>query len=755
MHFKARDLWSALDGPLLSLSAGAAVPLILLTLVTLPGCGKFGDRQDPDFLLRYKPPGIGCLNGLGPVLEKYTKGQLSSEEWAAACDCVTGGVAQFELRILPASEAGYDRADVSAFLAKFLLTEYPENAGLVGSLFVLKAAVIGGTTEVITIPELHEFSRLVGVIKRETLALLPFLKARNQRQDAETLLHYADALASAGTTFAAALHVSANRDFSWDEAQSLANELGKVVHWPVPGELISWARTGKNLIFGGWDGGVEAAQLPVVLKLASEYTGIAAAAAAFDPTRAGTPNAAADFYIRLAHRFRPTLDESLTRHGGAIPLDAFDKVIDVLPTEWISIDRMIVKRTLRPAINRLLRSQVPDAADRGVFDLLYTAADRWNESQILLEQVFRFLNASGSGSPGVTPDAFVQMALAYADQLDSHGKDLIARLVLLAGKFRPLSVGEDSQVTFAPLDHLSMMGLGRLLWIRIGAEEMLTSYAGQPDKGLVVQELKKLIHDYQDLGFAYHEIDNTIPDAYAKRFREADLFTYASDGDGFLGLDEGTYYLSYFFSGNALSKKVRARMEPVCGQNGRDQLNWVWMDADCARREFFSHFSEFADHFPDLVAYWNGMDDAGRARFSQAIEKGSRLYGFSSKPWASYDTTSIVGLLHFMETLFQRFDTDGDQALGLHETLTTYPLFRRSLAEISGQNPNDDGMLQAILTYVVYYGEPPKQNFLGIAKFLLWRADKPFWNVHADRQAIYSVMAGFSGTSTVPNDPPH
>ena len=36
-------------------------------------------------------------------------------------------------------------------------------------------------------------------------------------------------------------------------------------------------------------------------------------------------------------------------------MSVVDKVVDVLPTEWIQIDRMIVKRTLRPFFNRLLR----------------------------------------------------------------------------------------------------------------------------------------------------------------------------------------------------------------------------------------------------------------------------------------------------------------------------------------------------------------------------------------------------------------
>jgi hypothetical protein len=94
-----------------------------------------------------------------------------------------------------------------------------------------------------------------------------------------------------------------------------------------------------------------------------------------------------------------------------------------------------------------------------------------------------------------------------------------------------------------------------------------------------------------------------------------------------------------------------------------------------------------------------------------------------------------------------RFDRDRNGILVLDEVMLAYPMFKKLLAELGELDPNDDGTIQAVFTYIVKYQKIPKRD----AHFIWWLLTKPFWKVEATRSALFNLISQVSTPEPVPN----
>jgi hypothetical protein len=95
--------------------------------------------------------------------------------------------------------------------------------------------------------------------------------------------------------------------------------------------------------------------------------------------------------------------------------------------------------------------------------------------------------------------------------------------------------------------------------------------------------------------------------------------------------------------------------------------------------------------------------------------------------------------------MFARFDANKSGRLSTEDTLRAYPIFRNKIASMAGMDPvKDNAWLRAIFTYLINYGEPPKDTFWGKLDLLRWKLLKPFWNIKAARKDVYKIVSLFS-----------
>lgn len=722
---------------------------ILLTTFALIGaltaCGRFGEKTDLSKLLEYAPDGAGCLNELGPRFERYFEGRIEKPEWEATWDCATDTITLFKEFVRGGDQAGYTRKDIHTLVSDYLLTEKTISRELIDSAFELKATLLGGNKDLLTVAELDRFVELLKIGKRETTALLPHLQKRSRSWSATELREFANALERMTSVIASELKTQGNPAWSWQSLEVMTAELQAVHGWKFPTDLVRWLKMGKRVLFAGRSEGIEAELVPELFRMAGTYGATALIIANTKAEELKGPNAQSEFYLEMARRAQGNLHSMFVRHGGAIPLSLVDEIIDFVPGSWLmDIQTRVIKLTLRPVLKNLLWSQNPEAFDEATLDFAISLFEKWVRGKSHLERIYD----QGLDPTGVDLDAFVNMAASYAERLDQQGKQDVDRLIGIAKTHRPLFALDENRITFVNKLRYSLHHLSQMHWIRLVAEHVLRSYSSHPDKDKgTVGDLKRLVDDYTEIGFALGVIDPTIQGLHEKRFREANLFLFVSNGDEFMDLAETTEYIAFLFSAGVLSDKILNLASSRCPGNLPDPLGTHWMTARCFRREYYRERNSFWYHFPELVAFFNQKDPRAQVQVLVAMEQGARRYGFSERPVGGFDIDGMAGILHFLEALLERYDDDNSQFLNLDELMRGYPVFKRSLAEFGQIDPSDDGLLKAVLTYTVHHEKAPTRDLKGIAHFLWWRyAMRPFWKkvIKADRMKLYKVISVLS-----------
>ncbi len=730
--------------------------------LVLSGCGILGDKDELSRLLDYNPDAVGCLNELGPRFQAYYRGDIQEEKWIATWDCGIDSLNLFKKFVKSSDARGYTQDDLRAFVSRFLFTAAPVTPELVRATFELKSSLFGGSREIITPEEMTSITDFLQTLKIESTRLLPNMTAKAREPSPSNLLELTDALSVAGERVADSLHTAGNPIFTWNSAQAFVNEVAKLLHLDLPPDAIAWLSAVKVLFASGTRDGIEAEAWPRVVNAAVAYGGPAIAIFSVESKYLKGPNAAGEFGMKLAWKIKSSLDQTLDLYGGALPLTALDSVIDALPPKWITIDRAAIKGFLRPVASRILRSRVPQAIDHAAISLIFAKLDAWTRGQSHLEKIYQLLEDSGSDSGGATAERFAQEAMRYAEGLTVPGaKAEVYRLISLARQITPMFLGTDKQITFTPSFVHSLHDMSQIHWMRMVAEHMIKSYTtlgAGADRGSI-EDLKALVADITPIGFAFGFIDPTVKDLHLRRFREANLFTYAANGDKFFDLDEATYYIGYLYSAAFLSSRIIKGVDARCPSLGKDVLGFDWHSAECFREEFYGNFRTYWDHFPQLVRFYENLTSYERVQLQKAMERGARRYGYTDQPVARYDIDGLSGVMQYIEAMFARFDDDGNQALTLSEVMRAYPVFRDSLVELSkGKlDPGKESIVEAAFTYTVHNGRMPAAGFKGTAAVLAWLASKPFggWKkIRSNRLVLYGVIGSIAEPEPIPGTSP-
>ncbi len=714
----------------------------LVASLTVSGCGLLGEKGDLKKLLEYNSEYMGCLNELGPRFTRYVDGAIEKPEWESTWDCAIDSLEMFKKYVNGSVENGYSREDIRAFLNDFMLTaDRQVSPELMAVSFELKASIFGGSAELLTYEEMDRFIGMLKVGKKQSTEVLPHLQLRSGGATSEELLALADAIASAGEGIASSLDTGSHPAFNKTSFLVLAEELKKLHAWNFKADTVLWLMAGKAVLIGGSRDMIEGHSWPDVFRAATSYGGPLAAYKSERIDFADRPNAGGEFVVNLVSRIKAAVERTLDLHGGALQLEIIDRFIDALPPETITVDRLALQKTLRPAFGKIFKADVADAVDRKAVAAMFSTMDDWRRGQTHLEAIYAEMKAD---STGVTKEAFTNAANEYASQKDHQAQYDVSRLIFLSQRYEPMFVASDKQITFQRQTLHSLHNLGEMHWMRLVGELLMRAYGSGTFKDrATLDDVKVFFEDFTALLVAIKKIDPTVADIHKKRFRDANLFMRKSNGDRFVDVDEFTEYLAVLSSIGTLSNRILETITPICPNLGEDWYGWQWMRMDCFRREYFERRAIFWDHFPGMRDFYDRQDGEGRHRVEQAMERAARRYGIDDTlPIGAYDIEGYSGILHYLDLLFLRFDESRNSKLDLEEVMRAYPVFKLTLADIGKLDPRNNTIIESAFTYIVKFGRKPEtDNIWGLLHFGGWILWRPFWSINADRGALYQVIS--------------
>ncbi len=455
-------------------------------------------------------------------------------------------------------------------------------------------------------------------------------------------------------------------------------------------------------------------------------------------------------------------------------------------------------------------------------DRLWNIINRVSEGQLFLEKAFFYArdNFGGSDDPLVSEtlpasllgwlstdawessDAF-NRSLEYlysvpTGSLSPVTKDSARVLGRMIERHLPLFRQNDARISFGDISpalpgergrwRQSFVGLSALnaIWIltRITWDAYVTDPAriegkegdGQTE-GISIDELRQFYQDVKEIGVAFKLFDPTSSIAADSRFLEGNLFTYASNGDSYMSLAEGTDLVAFLVSSKGLSANMYQLVRDQCAKwtvgcapsefsegkschiGEKDVFGMDTISAEC-----FNHFAmgemyqQLWDHMPNLSQFFAklpSLDGATptdgrvyRETFSCLVETVARNKGSNSKWIASGDIDQITTLEHYLEAMFVRFDANHSGTFGRSEALAAYPVLAKVISdEVKKKAPflKSEADFQAVLTYILARGTIPSSNdWKSILDFGIWRYIYES-NFEADRARIVQVMAAITG----------
>lgn len=710
------------------------------------GCGLFGSKDGKDLVLQPQANGIGCLNDLGDKFSRYFKGAIEENEWQKSFDCVVDQVAFFKRYIRGNHPQGYSKADIAALTRNFLITNRPVTDQFVASIFDIKASLIGGSPDVITPSELDEFMELTKVLKRESLQVLPAIVEKVRNPKNETLLKLADAISVFGDRLSK--HVATSSGTFNVRKESFIPFAREILKLTGGDETLvdkygDFSRHVKVLATGGTSDFIEGSSWAPLIREGAAFGGLLLALRDMDDLVFRLPSEEGDFQVSLAKKALGFVDRILVNHGGTIRVELMNPVIDTIPmADLDEKKREAIKADLPKILHRMLRGRSLGQLDIVPFEQALSFFERGMRGQMHVEKIFQTIPST------VTVREFEAAAMSYEER---EGKTEsiraeIQEVISVSKLYLGLHPEGSSIMRFdSSLTNLrSKTHLVRMQWFRKAMQFILASYATGPAGVGQVQDLDALTTDFYNVlkEWKLAHPAMTTQEMAVKRFREANLFMPVSNGDKYMDLNEGTYYIAFLFSSAQLSSKIFDTIVHdwrKCPIVGVDEIGEPAMEAKCFRENYFKNTEFFWSHFPNLVESYRRMTPRSRAALEIAMEKAARRRGYSEDLIGSFDINSFAALPHYAEDVMDRFDRNNDQVLDKKEILNyAYPIFRTTLQSIAGRN--QDWILEAALTYMLKYGRLPKNT----VQLMAWVSWRPFWRIRADRGSLYQVLAMLS-----------
>jgi len=721
-----------------------------LALVALSSCGQIGLQPPPSSVMNFTTGNEGCLNDLGIKVKQYPSGEVDRVEWETAWSCSIDTLKSFQSYVKGSEEEGFSHEDIRALVSKFLITQEPITLDFVEDLFVLKAALLGGNSETLTYQELEQVVKIFGWARDRSSELIPLLAQRMKEQTPESAMQLTMLVSKIAGEFASQLHLLPDTRLSWDLILDLALQTQSILGIEFGTDWTIWLSPVKRILLGGDPQALEADRIPDAIRSLGEIVGagLPLISGGFDHLQG--PNAQAELLWGLGNILRPTIERSLKWNKGTLPLSYFDQVIDLLPQSVFKtprdmyVDRVLVKKALRIVNWRFLKSGRVSSLDRSGVNRLYDLWGFWTRGKTALDIIFENL---GSDEVGVPLQEFVEAAERFAETQDSSRQAEINRLVDISKRFYPIHSGKELMVNFHRWDKYSLGHMVQMHTHRLLAEVIMEGYStvGDHKKGSR-SDINAVLKDWRELLVQLHMLDPLDPNVGPNRFRDANLFTFLSDGDDLADLDETTYLLSFIVSIGTLSDVSIELVNSKCALRDRpmDSYGRYWMDARCFREQYFANVETIWANFPELLKFYQSLGRRDREKVQISLEMGARMLGYSEEPVGMSDLQSFSGLAHYIEALFKRFDVDRTGIIDLEELMRAFPIFKGELARFGNIDPGNTSMLEAVFTYLVRFEAPPVMDFIGTSHFLAWWGWKPFWTIQGDRKSLFTVLSALN-----------
>lgn len=709
----------------------------LILILFTPGCGYKVFNQAPGQApLAITGVPTSCLSGFSAKVSGYLDGTREAQDIQGLGQCLDQALGTFVTKTRGARAGVYSSEELRTFLNKFFTADSPIPQPLFAEFMKVKQAAVGGETTGFTDDEISKTRVDLKSLTAALVALAPVTP--------DTVRSFSGALAS----------ILEGSQHSYDLADGKAL-LKELEHWSANTTVkqaydnFSWAKAAYILLFPS--GG------PAQKIQAQDWRGVLDAAAdAYEVhwyvTRAtGSPapwnrGRAREEWLEVARRARLALQKVANRsQGQVLQFATLNRALETVYPKTLQLFGDTVSTTnvetfISLVFGKLLGpgKGVREAGiDSPLLDRALSLAENFSSAQAFLEEKF-----AGHGLGRIAPADF------FGTDAQGILSDLSSVASKLPGSLDPQQTGDlvlpgsANQVPYG----MGLTEFEDLLWRENVASTIIHGYAGSAPgeqapvpRSLLEGELVQLYMDARPLGLELKLFDPVDLSAPSKRFRDASIFLFPSNGDERLDLAETTELIRYLITGKKLGDSAHRSVANHCQTGPLDPYGFVTIEPNCYRREYYGHVSTFWAALPASKRYYASLSSANQAEYGRLLEQVARKKTDPQAWFDSDDSESIATLAEYVETFFTRFDRNGDGQLSGQELEAVYELVDGQLQRLSCVKI--PVVRRALFNYLVRYGQAPDRTILGTARFLALWGTEVFQYFSADRLQIFRILS--------------
>lgn len=748
----------------------------LLSGVVLPsiGCSYFfKEKPKPDTAIRF---GVAqnqrsCLGQSLEVVTGYFNRSMARDEAERVIDCAATSIDVFLERTLPlGSTDAYSRDAMQSFIEVYFFENRRMDPETMPLLFRLKASVLGGSDDAISKRELLKIREMIESFRHVAADLRPHEDVYALRTSFAPGVGTARFDSAASALDRAVLRIAEQLkggdrrpDFSMADVERL---LKMSDAYPEMARYLGLAGRLKRLLIRPPEDRIRAAEWPAVLSTVARMYTLYLRYRYFVDGSSLLDEADPEQVRSLIDESLNLLDTGLERRGGE-PIGAaeFEAFVDDASALGLLPERIrasSVKGLFWPLMARILRDPSLPPPERGTetkpraavafgreeLRRLRSELGNWFAGHQLIHA------ATGQGTYAHTLGEIKAM-FAKRDGDSDAVRRARQELGDIVGRGRRLFHDDQNRLMVVRNRQFAGMTRRDLLFLNMGrsvVRSVVRGYARKPDRAQAYSairqdEAQELYLDIRELGIDIGILDSRVYNAGSRSFTEANLFTSVGNGDSLLNVHEGVEFFATVFSGGMAAFQLHEELVAAgCGTTARDFAGFELLGADCVRTFLRSNFQGRFGNLPGMARFARSLDRS-RDREEQwsellmVIENAARTAGFSSAPYEFADLKTLTPVLYYAESLFVRFDRNGNDQLETNEIWSAFPQFRTFIRELGQGQAETEDIQRTIFSFLITFGRPPSIGTSGRFELGSWWVGRRFVSERADRLDILKIIS--------------
>lgn len=688
--------------------------LLLLALIQF-SCGEFlkGKPKKEDSI-QVSQQSEDCMKDVSQKWKSFLETSADDKEIDKAFACIDSTMGDFQNRIEGRADANsFTIEELQKVFDKFMPgTKIPAEA--IKDLMRVKAAVIGGSSDKLTKKEISEMRKYLEVVKTEAKALMPYVSMLKFKKESNPFSKkmLLDGFGQLNISLKNLFRASQvyRSDYQFSDLQNLMTHL-KVLD-EEQSNLMSLAGLVKNLL-----GGHQALQaesdyltfidnLTEVLRLYSFHL---------------------QGYVQFSIEKKEVMDDTVNYVESWLSL--LENSLQFKRSKTISVETLdpliaeVSKRGLFPIAmqtDTLLQFykllfvrcfESGSSADVTAFTGLTKGHMNRLRREIavykLYLQMISQFDVTKTNSVAVVQTkmrAFNAKEISWLNKFDQNSRKLILgafdelREEFLGSK--PSLYYKKKMIIAANQNQWEQnwQDLARSLYVKMLARELLIGWGTTPQTKLVDSaflteaQLTQWYTDFKQFGVEVKTFDPRTTTSGAANFKQANLLTYAADGNDRMSFLETVQYLNMLISGGGQTiSEMHAGFEIAkCQLEDKDVFGNYWTDEKCVASDLKQNFHNYFVNLPAMSGFVAKMNDKEFFDFYNRLMGVGRVNAqLQGQKVETADLRNLSILLYSIEVLFTVYDTNHDGLFSPTEIRVAYPRFK-NFATAFAKNHSQD-----------------------------------------------------------------